>query len=476
MLHIVSCRSPYVIAARTADAVSQPKLGGVVFSLEWLLSIHGGRWISMGGPVEAGPGSPFRTVHVSAPAGAYAIELVALPERDVRLFSAGFCNRALWPLFHGAPDRCTFIEEEWAHYLRVNRIFADVTRTTTAPDDVVWIHDFQFAMIGHYLRHHHHDDPLLFFWHIPFPGLEIVCRLPWIKKLVEGLLAYDTIGFHTRRYLNNFIDAAAFFLGARTDPQGLSIAIDGRRVNLVAEPVGIDFDAFQSKAASCSAERGPGIDPDFVFLGVDRQDHAKGILEKLRAFRVLLDRHPDLLGKVRLVQIAAPSRRDTTGYRVLGREIRSLAVNINRDYATPRHATVEIVEECIDRTSLISYYRSADALIVNSLADGLNLVSLEYIAARGDERGVLLLSRNTGVADYLKSGALLINPRDQEAVAMQMRRAFDMEDIERRARMQRLRRIARTLSLHRWSAAMLKHVPTTPRRAAWIGASTISGA
>jgi trehalose 6-phosphate synthase len=225
---------------------------------------------------------------------------------------------------------------------------------------------------------------------------------------------------------------------------------------------------FDKKATMDLSGRKLESSSEFVFLGVDRQDYAKGIIEKLSAFQFLLSQYPGLLGKVRLIQIVAPSRTDVSEYKVLGKELRNLAAAINRGYATPDWAPVEIIEECFDRMSLIRYYLLADALIVNSLADGLNLVSLEFIASRCDENGILLLSQCTGAADYLKSGSLLINPRNRQDIAMQMKRAIDMNDVERTVRMQQLRSMARRLTVRRWSASMLEPLLGTQERSGQV--------
>ena len=456
MFQIISYRSPYQVEKGTGRVVARRNLGGVVFTLEWLLSRHGGHWISADGYSGCSKGSgEFEIVESSPTNSNYTVKLVTLQKQSATLFYSGCCNRAIWPLFHGAADKCTFDSAEWAQYRRVNKAFASIAKGGINNNEMIWVHDFHFVLVGQYLRNYCHAGPLLFFWHIPFPGLEVVCRFPWIKELLKGFLAYDVIGFHTPRYVNNFIDAAEFLLGLEVDRENTTIKVDGRCVSLSASPVGIDFHKFQMQTISAPAGAMAKKSSGFVFLGVDRRDYTKGIVEKLKAFRSFLHRFPELLGRVHLVQIAAPTRTDIPEYQSLDRKIQHLAETINQEYGTPEWQPVAILDESLDRISLVPRYRSADALIVNSLADGLNLVSLEFIASRNDEEGVLLLSRNVGAAHYLSQGALLINPFDEENIVQQMKRAVEMDRVERMIRMQRLRSAARDLTVQRWLDKML---------------------
>ncbi len=455
MFHIVSFRSPYQVSWPGRAITDRADLGGVVFTLDWFLSRHGGRWISATGTTEPTACRAYDVIRHAPADRPFTLDLVTLPKDDIRRFYSGFCNRSLWPLFHGTTDKCTFDDEEWKCYLRINNLFANLLKSQCKKDSTIWVHDYHFAMIGSYFRSNNCTIPISLFWHIPFPGVQVTCRLPWIKALLRGLLAYDLIGFHTRRYASNFLDAVEFFLDAEVDREKLAVRMEGRRISLVAEPVGIDYDAFQDQTAIEDKGSKSNSDSVFTFLGVDRNDYTKGIIEKLHAFEFLLAQHPGLRRKVRLVQIAAPSRTEVPEYQTLDARIRNLATEINQRYAVSGWVPVEIVNESLDRMSLVRHYRSADALIVSSLADGLNLVSLEFVASRNDEQGALLLTRCAGAAAYLGPDALLLDPHNKQDIAEQMKRAVEMDDDEQRIRMRRLRSVARRFSVQRWSNAVL---------------------
>ena len=191
--------------------------------------------------------------------------------------------------------------------------------------------------------------------------------------------------------------------------------------------------------------------PERVILGVDRLDYTKGIDLRLRAFEVMLQRHPELAGKVSLVQIAVPSREDVGEYQVIRRLVEELVGRINGRFARAAWTPIHYLYRTFPFPDLVGAYLTADVMLVTPLRDGMNLVALEYVATRRDNTGVLILSEFAGAASQLRRGAILVNPNDSEGMAEAMRQAFTMPARERRLRMRRLRAAVKSGDIMHWA-------------------------
>lgn len=401
------------------------------------------------------PGSVWIGWDSRAPAGAAptrarsgGVELVgvSLGRADVEGYYDGFCNQALWPLLHCFLQRVVFERAHVEAYLRVQERFADVVAKLASPGDAVWIHDYHLVGLGAALRRRGIAARIGFFLHTPFPPEDVWSVLPGARQLLADLSACDLVAFHTRRYLDNYVRACERELGARWDGEHLSQEGGSQRV--AVHPVGIEPDEL-GHAAGRPGREGPGGLARFargrkVILGVDRLDYTKGLVERFRAFELLLAEHPEWHDRVTFVQIASPTRGNLASYAAQRRELEELVGRINGRFGRVDWVPIRYLYRSFPRSTLARYYRAADVGLVTPLRDGMNLVAKEYVAAqRPEDPGVLVLSQFAGAANELGS-ALLVNPFDVGGVAQAIIRALEMPLPERtdrwRAMMETLRR------------------------------------
>lgn len=393
---------------------------------------------------------------------------VRLSPSDVKRYYDGFSNGVLWPLFHGRVERVPLQTADFPAYRAVNRRFAEAIVDHSRPNDVVWIHDFHFCLLPALVRERSRSTPICFFLHIPFPAPEQFGALPWRREILEGLLGADVIAFHTERYRRRFIETALEYTDARCDGEGgatgLTLASSGRHVRTLVAPLGVDAERFaQSQTAiadvdEVAADIGrlrASVPGTRVLLGVDRLDYTKGIPRRILAMDRLLQLRPDLKGKVTLIQIAAPSRENVGSYEDIRREVQRLVGEVNGRHTTLSGVVpVRFLAQAFTQKELASLYRAVDTMVVTPLQDGMNLVAKEFVAARSDNDGVLVLSEFAGAAAQL-DGALLVNPYDLDGTARAMARALDLSPAERAARMADLRRVVLAESTAGWAARQL---------------------
>ncbi len=331
------------------------------------------------------------------------------------------------------------------------------------PGDFIWVHDYHLLTVGRHLRARGVKHPTALFLHIPFPALDIFMKLPWRRQLLEALLDYDLIGFQTPRDRQNFAYCVRS-LERNTHLRGkgrvVTLQVGSRRVRLGAFPIGIDFDDFSTGAASEEiAQVVQGLREDTrnrqLLLGIDRLDYTKGIPDKLRAYRVALDRFPQLHKRITLIQVVVPSREHIPEYFELKTEIERLVGRINGEFTQPGWVPIHYLHRSLDRTELLAYYRAATIALVTPLRDGMNLVAKEFCACSVEEDSVLILSEFAGAAAQLERGALIVNPHDREGVADAVLQAYTMDAEERCARMQRLRRTIRERDIFWWMNSFL---------------------
>jgi len=462
---VVSNRLPFAFR-RGVDGAWQadPGSGGLVTALLPVLRDRGGTWI--GWPGAPGPAREFASALSTAGAKAgYALAAVPLDEAEVRGFYLGFSNEIVWPLFHDLPSLCNFDPSYWKTYTEVNRKYAKVVAPHAERNDFVWVHDYHLMSVGSELRRAGCKARLAFFLHIPFPGPDIFMKLPWRKSLLESLLQYDLVGFQTVRDRRNFVACVQAVLpdaGVEGRGSTLTVAVEGRRVCVGSFPISIDYNAFMRAAdsppvAEKARELHRLLPQRKLVLGIDRLDYTKGIALRLRAFELLLERHPDVRGKLSLLQVVVPSREEVPQYRAMKLEIEQLVGRINGAFARPG-GWVPIWYEyrSLSRLELLAYYRAADIALVTPLKDGMNLVAKEYCACSIEEDCILILSEFAGAAEQLGRGALLVNPYDVEGVAGALRTAHAMPQEERVARMRAMRRAIRRNDVFDWVDGFLR--------------------
>jgi trehalose 6-phosphate synthase len=441
----------------------QHPASGLVTALEPVMEACSGTWIAHGG------GAADREVvdrhgRIQVPPGnpTYTLRRIWLSPEEEQGYYYGFSNEGLWALCHQAHTRPLFRGDDWTHYREVNRRFAEaVVQEARGPDPVVLVQDYHFALLPRMVRERLPRATIVTFWHIPWPGGELFGICPFGPELLEGLLGSSILGFHVQAHCNNFIDSVDRSLEARIDREAQSVVLGGEETLVRAYPISIDWPSRWAAEAppvpECRAQvfRELGLAPDALLgVGVDRLDYTKGIEERLLAVERLLARFPQFQGRFTFVQLAAPSRSRIPRYQELDRSVEELAVRINGRFGSGAYRPVVLLRAHHEPPAVYRTYRAADLCYVSSLHDGMNLVAKEFVAAREDEGGVLVLSRFTGAAREL-SDALLVNPYDLEDASSALAAALAMGRDEQRARMRAMRALVAEFNVYRWAGRML---------------------
>jgi trehalose 6-phosphate synthase len=451
-LVLVSNRGPYRLYTTRNGVKAERTIGGLVTSLLPMIEQWGGAWIAWGEP-EGRYALPVRRPR-------FDLRYLSLTEEQVRLFYQGFSNNALWPLCHSFLGRVRYDRVEWQMYEQVNHLFAQAALEETGGDDVIWVHDYQLARVPVFIREQRPAARLLFFWHIPFPGVGLFRTLPWRQHILKGLLACDLIGFHIPEYARNFIEAAVELLGARAD--GETVHYAGRTTRILARPIGIDFEAIDREARSRRTEQRvqnlrDALGAGALIVGVERMDYTKGVVERLQGVEYLLDHQPEWRGKFSLIQIVTPSRLEVEAYRKKKRQIDETVGRINGRFSDGIWIPIRYLHRAFSPSELIAYYRAADIALVTPLRDGLNLVAKEYVAARIHDDGVVILSEFAGVA-YQLPEALITNPYSTDEMAAALEQALKMPKPEQRHRMEAMRNRIKAEDIRWWAAEFLERL------------------
>ena len=463
---VVSNREPFQ-HRRVAGGIEciQPA-SGMASALDPVMRACGGIWIAHGS------GDADRLVvdhrdHVRVPPESceYTLRRVWLPKREEEGHYAGLSNQALWPLCHMSFTRPVFDAEHWAMYRRVNERFAQTVLQEAGGDPTfVFIQDYHFALLPRLLREARSNLVIAQFWHIPWPNRDVFSSCPWQNEILEGMLGNDLLGFHLQHHCRNFIDAVVGSLEARVDAGGSEIGYNGHCTCVRPFPIGIDFDQHSELAESDEVamhmrhwREELSLSGKLLGIGIDRLDYTKGIPERLRYLDRLLERNPAYRGKLVFVQVAVPSRSALPAYRQIENEVDSLVAHINLRWGTPAWRPVVFLKRHYRQAELIALHRLADFCVVASLHDGMNLVAKEFVASRGDEDGVLILSKFAGAAYELKE-ALQINPFSMEEGAEAFRAALEMPREERRRRMERMRQSVEQNNVYQWAGRFLSEL------------------
>ena len=374
--------------------------------------------------------------------GGVTTATIDLEQQDIEEYYNGYANRTLWPLFHYRIDLAEFERGFAGGYERVNARFADTLLPLLAQEDLIWVNDYHLIPMGRELRDRGCANRLGFFLHIPWPPMRLLLSLPSHRELVESLFSYDLIGFHTRDWLDSFLDYVRTQLDAEIGEDDM-IRYQGRTIKAVVCPIGIDTEDF---IASANGETAQAMRDTMVasangramIVGVDRLDYSKGLQERFLGYERLLAARPDLHEQIFLLQIAPPSRADVQSYQEIRATLDSLSGRINGEYATADWVPLRYVNKGYARDALAGMYRAARVGLVTPLRDGMNLVAKEYVAAQDPEDpGVLILSHFAGAAEQMKE-ALLVNPYSAEDLADAVAQALTMSRAERVRRWQAL--------------------------------------
>jgi trehalose 6-phosphate synthase len=464
-LFVVSNREPYIHRHQGKEIEVMVPASGLVTALEPILRACDGTWIAHGsGDADLETVDKHDRLRVPPDDPRYSLRRVWLSNEEEEGYYYGFSNEGLWPLCHIAHTRPLFRTSDWEQYERANRRFADaVLQEMEGLDNPVLLaQDYHFALLPRMIKQARPDARVAIFWHIPWPNPEAFGICPWQKELVDGLLGADLIGFHIQAHCTNFLQTVDRTLESRIDWEHFAVNREDHRTVVKPFPISVEFpekpapaDAAESRyAEKVTALRDLGLETVFLGVGVDRVDYTKGILERFLGIERLMEKYPDYREKFTFLQIGAPSRTRIKRYHDLGAEVEAEAERINQRFQTGKWKPILLLNRQHNHEEVQRFYRMADLCLVTSLHDGMNLVAKEFVAARADELGVLILSRFTGAARELPD-ALLVNPYDIEQMADAIRSALEMDIEEQKSRMQRMRRVVRENNIYRWASTLI---------------------
>lgn len=448
--------SRLVVISNRVALPKQTQTGGLASAMNAALQEMGGLWFGWSGNLAAETG---KTVH-EVEEGRIAYATIDMSKTDHDEYYSGFANRTLWPLFHYRGDLVDYRRDHLEGYLRVNRIFAERVAKLLRKDDIVWVHDYHLIPLAAMLRELGVENRIGFFLHTPLPAAGLLITLPRHRQLLEPLASYDLVGVHTQRDLRALEDYLLHELGAAMRTGGRIRAANGRVFRAGVFPISIDteeVEALAQKAVHNGAveKLRASLDDRSLIIGVDRLDYSKGLPERFEGFARLLRDHPEMSGKVSLLQIAPPSRSDVPEYRTLRRQLERLAGHINGQYADPDWVPIRYVNKSFSHAVLAGYYRAAKVALITPLRDGMNLVAKEYVACQDPEDpGVLVLSRFAGAAQEMDA-ALLVNPSDLDEVSDAVHRALTMSLKERRMRWRTMMDGLETNTITAWRSRFL---------------------
>jgi trehalose 6-phosphate synthase/phosphatase len=457
---IVSNRLPVTVRPGDQGFEIEPSSGGLATGLRSPHEQGSGWWI--GWP---GLGEPLSEADQEALTGRLAEQRLAplfLSQEELTRYYDGFSNQFIWPVFHYLTGQVPYRTRDWPAYREVNRRFADRVVEHYREGDLVWIHDYQLMLVPEMVRARLPTARIGFFLHIPFPSEEVFRTLPHREDLLRGLLGADLIGFHTTVYLRHFVAALLLLLGLPTQVD--RVQVEGRPVQLGVFPMGVDA----GRIARVAEEPGLGEEvakvragSEFTLVAIDRLDYTKGVPQRLLAYEALLQRHPELHGRVKLVNLAVPSRGEVPAYREFRREVNGIVGRINGAFATPAWVPLHYMYRGLPERDVVALYRAADVMLVTPIRDGMNLVAKEYVAARTDLRGVLVLSEYAGASAELVE-AVSANPYDVDGAAEAYYAALTMPVAEQERRMRGLRSRVMGHDVYRWGETFLRVLAELP--------------
>ncbi len=466
-LFVVSNREPYIHSRQNGSLQVIVPASGLVTALEPILRVCEGTWIAHGnGDADRETVDRHDRLRVPPEEPRYTLRRVWLNKEEEEGYYYGLANEGIWPLCHIAHTRPIFRATDWEMYRNVNQKFAKAVLEEMAETEnpVVLVQDYHFALLPALIKKQRPDARVAIFWHIPWPNPEAFGICPWQEELLDGLLGSDLVGFHVQAHCNNFLQTVDRALESRVDWERFAVNRQDHITAVRPFPISVEFKEGDTSPRTSShyEERVAllkqfGVEAVFMGVGVDRVDYTKGILERFLAIERLLEEHAAYRGRFTFVQIGAPSRTHIKRYRDLLTDVEAEADRINWRFQSDGWKPIVFLKGQHSHDEIQKFYRAADICLVTSLHDGMNLVAKEFVAARGDEQGVLVLSRFAGASREL-SDALLVNPYDIEQVAQAIHVALKMPAEERTTRMQHLRRVVREQNIYRWAATLLSEL------------------
>lgn len=464
-LLIVSNREPYVHKHSSSGVKVDMPAGGLTSAMDDVLRAVGGTWVAWGSGTADRETSVDDKVQVPPEHPSYTLKRVWLTKSEVNNYYHGYSNHVLWPLCHMTLDKIYFMRRFWEDYTKVNRAFATAALEEVDDDTIVWVHDYQLCLVPRFLREKKPGLTIAHFWHIPWPNWGVFRVCPQPRKVIEGLLANDLIGFQIPLFVKNFLDCVHECLGsegAHVDYELSTIHYRGHTTLVRAFPISIDFDRFNEAA---SAKRTVTAIKNLknkyklvgqTGIGVDRLEYTKGLIKRLQALDLFFEKHERFRGSFTFIQVAVPTRQKEP-YLTYMKSVEGLVEKINRKYSSGYWSPIIYIDKKIEHKDLVAYYRMADIGIISSVYDGMNLVAKEYVASQVDEKGMLILSEFAGAAEELEGG-IIVNPYNIEDFAASIKKALVMQEREKSLRMAVLRQQVREHDIYRWISGVLKDI------------------
>ncbi|MHC4692280.1 MAG: bifunctional alpha,alpha-trehalose-phosphate synthase (UDP-forming)/trehalose-phosphatase [Planctomycetota bacterium] len=453
---VIANRLPLNTTRRAGRIHFRPSPGGLAVGLSSVAKSSDGIWIGWPG-ITSEKLSFKEKEQICTRLFAESCHPVFLSRRQIDRYYQGFCNKTIWPLFHYFPRRAVYDRSFWKTYREVNELFCDEVMKLVKPDDRIWIHDYQLMLLPQLLQERLGHSEIGFFLHIPWPSFEVFRLIPWREEILHGLLGADLIGFHTYDYVRHFLSSVTRIIGLERTFSNISIY--NRVVKADAFPMGIDYEKYSR------AIEDPGVAKEAkkirrrvgegkIILSVDRLDYSKGIIERLEAFDLFLSSNPQYRGKVTLIMVAVPTRTGVEDYKALRNSLEQLVGRVNGEYGTMDYIPVWYLYRSLPFNELTALYNISDVALVTPLTDGMNLIAKEYIAAKTDKPGVLIISEMTGAARELGE-ALVVNSCNKEAIVEAIRKALEMPEPEQMERNRIMQERLRRYNVSRWSEEFL---------------------
>jgi trehalose-6-phosphate synthase len=468
-LFVVSNREPYMHQHKGRPLDVLVPASGLVTALEPVMQACGGTWIAHGSTeadwtvLDAN-----NCIAVPPDQPLYTLKRVKLTADEEQGYYYGFCNEGLWALCHLAHVQPVFRAYDWYAYQMANHKFAEAILDAIAdqPEPCILIQDFHFALLPRLLKNARPDARIAIFWHIPWPNPEAFGICPWQNELLDGMLGADLIGFHTQYHCNNFLETADQNLECRADWEHFTIERQQHQTKVKPFPISVAYpsilEGFEDltppdKAAFLA--RKYDITCKYIGLGVERMDYTKGILQRFHAIERFFEKYPDFIGEFTFVQIGAPSRTSLKQYNdfFINMQIEAERINNRLKGTHGDWKPIVFLNRHHSQKEIIPLYKVCDVCMVTSLHDGMNLVAKEFVAAREDDDGVLILSQFTGAARELKD-ALIVNPYDIEKLSDAIYTAISMDPIERQGRMRNMRLAISENNIYRWASALIEEL------------------
>ena len=460
-IFVMSNREPYIHQKVKNEISYSVPASGMVTALEPIMTACGGMWIAHGsGNADKEIADANGKLQVPPDDPHYTLKRIWLTAKEIKGHYVGFSNEAMWPLCHMAHTRPVFRKEDWIEYRRVNGKFAQtlLTEIKHVQQPLILIQDFHLALVPEMIKSSRPDAQIGLFWHIPWPAAESFSICPWRKEILRGMLGSDLIGFHTQQYCNNFLDTIGKEIESRIDLEQYSVTKDEHHTYIKQFPISIAFSDAKNGDTPLPDKKALlklGVKTPLFGLGVDRLDYTKGILERFKGIESFLEKYVTYKEQFTFLQIAPISREDAQKYREYGEAVTEEAQRINKKFGTSSWEPIILLKKHFTHAELEPLYRLADICLVTSLHDGMNLVAKEFVAARSDEQGVLILSNFTGASRDLKA-AILVNPYSAEETAEAIFTALTLPKTEQRRRMKQMRSVIKNYNVYRWSAEFIK--------------------